>query len=332
MKIIIGIVASDNENYVEFKKAWVKNISCVKRDPKLANLFDFYFLYSDANGASKQIMYKDTKQILYTDFYDKRDTTEFESVTHSLFSRTIAFFDYMMKILKLDEDESYNMHKNSGLFFVRTNLSTVFDFKLMAKWFEDKPKTNFFGGSFNGFYNGLYTTISGTNLIFSLDVMIFLTLNKDMVDMKVMLEDEAISQLIIHKLNIFLINVKRLDFIEMEEVRLPPDHVWPATPNSVVYHKTKIGDEDVFTFRFKTFNRDNDVIVMNFVIDELWKEDFKLNNTVNKVSNLYEPPLPLSEEGPTYGELYSKRPFRIFNLDFSLDFNDALRDSILKIE
>lgn len=328
MKIVVGIVASDNENYVEFKKAWVKNISLVKKDPHLANLFDFYFLYSDSKGESKQILYEETRQILYTDFYDKVDTTEFESVTHSLFSRTITFFNYMINVFKLHEDEPYNRYKNDGLFFVRTNLSTVFDFKLMAKWFEDKPKTSFFGGSFNGFYNGLYTTLSGTNLIFSLDIMLFLTLNKDMVDMRVMLEDEAISQLIIHKLNIFLINVKRLDFIEMEEVRLPPDHVWPATPNSVVYHKTKIGDEDVFTFRFKTFNRDNDVIVMNFVIDEIWKTDFKLNDVVNKVSNLYEPPLPLSEEGPTYGELYSKRPFKIFHLDFS----DPYRDITLKIE
>lgn len=328
MKIIIGIVASDNENYVEFKKAWVKNISLVKRHPLLANLFDFYFLYSDANGLSKQIMYKETKQILYTDFYDKVDTDTFETVTHSLFSRTIAFFNYIMKIFNLDDNDAYNKCKNDGLFFVRTNLSTVFDFKLMSKWFEDKPRTNFFGGSFNGFYNGLYTTISGTNLIFSLDVMLFLTLNKDMVDMSVMLEDEAISQLIIHKLNIFLINVKRLDFIEMEEVRLPPDHIWPATPNSIVYHKTKIGDEDIFTFRFKTFNRDNDVIVMNYVIDELWKMDFKLNNLVNNVSNLYEPKIPVSEEGPTYGELYSKKPFKIFHLDFS----HGQPDITLKIE
>jgi hypothetical protein len=330
MKIIIGIVASDNENYVEFKKAWVKNISQVKKNPQLANLFDFYFLYSDSKESSKQIMYKQTKQILYTDFYDKRDAKEFESVTHSLFFRTMSFFEYMIKIFRLNEDEYYTKYKDDGLFFVRTNLSTVFDFKVMSKWFEDKPKTNFFGGSFNGFYNGLYTTISGTNLIFSLDTMLFLTFNKDMVDMKVMLEDEAISQLIIHKLNIFIINVKRLDFIEMEEVRIPPDHVWPATPNSIVYHKTKIGDEDIFTFRFKTFNRDNDVIVMNFVIDELWKNEFRLNHLVNKVSNLYEPKLPLSEEGPTYGELYSKRPFKIFHLDFSDKLDE--QNITLKIE
>jgi hypothetical protein len=317
MKIVIGIVASDNQNYLEFKKAWVYNISRVKKDPYLSNIFDFYFLYSDSKELSKQIKYKETNQLLYTDFYHNVDTSEFESVTHSIFARTISFFDYMIKVFKLDEDEHYSRHKEDGLFFIRTNLSTAFDLKLMLRWFETKPKTNFFGGSFNGFYNGLYTTISGTNLIFSLDIMMFLTANEDKVDMRVMLEDEAISHLIIHQLNVFIINVKRLDFIEMEEVRLPPNHVWPVTPNSIIYHKAKIGDEEIFTFRFKTFNRDNDVIIMNYVVNQLWCDDYKLNTLLKNVSNAYEPPLPINEEGPTYGELYSKNPFKIFHLDFS---------------
>lgn len=317
MKVIVGIVASDNENYLEFKKAWVNNIANVKKHPQLANLFDFYFLYSDASGSSKKIMYKETEQVLYVDYYDKKNTDEFESVTHSIFSRTISFFSYMINEYNLTDDKTYLKHKDNGLFFLRTNLSSVFDFKLLSKWIENKPKMNFFGGSFNGFYNGLYTTISGTNMIFSLDTMMYLTFNHDKVDMTTLLEDEAISQLIIHNLDTFIINVKRLDFIEMEEVRIPPDHVWPATPNSIIYHKTKVGDEDVFTFRFKTFNRDNDVIVMKFVVNELWQPDYSLNNLVDKVSKLYDPNLPLGEEAPTYGELYSKTPFKILNLDFN---------------
>ena len=316
MKIIVGIVASDNENYTEFKKVWVKNISRVKNDPYLSHIFDFYFLYSEAKE-SKKIMYKDTQEVLYVDFYDKEE--KYESVSHSLLARTMKFFNYIIGTLNLMNDTSYLKYKEDGLFFVRTNLSTVFDFNLMEKWFIDKPKTNFFGGSFNGYYNGLYTMISGINLIFSLDTMMYLTFNKEKIDMSVYLEDEAISQLIIHNLNIFIINVKRLDFIEMEEVHIPPNYIWPATPNSIVYHKTEIGDTDIFSFRFKTFNRDNDVIVMNRVVDELWKDkdNHNLNDIVQIVSKMYDPPLQLSEEGPTYGKLYSKRPFRIFNLDLS---------------
>jgi hypothetical protein len=315
MKIIIGIVASDNANYEEFKKVWVRNISQVKKDPVLAELFDFYFLYSDSKGSSKKIMYKDTQQVLYVDFYDKED--QFESISHGIFARTITFFNYMINVFGLTDNSSYLKNRDDGLFFVRTNLSTVFDFKLMGEWFKDKPKSNFFGGSFNGFYNGLYTTISGTNLIFSLDTMMYLTFNKEKIDMSVYLEDEAISTLIINNLNIFIINVKRLDFIEMEEVRIPPNHIWPATPNSIVYHKAKIGDENIFTFRFKTFNRDNDIIVMNQVVHELWKDDYRLNNMVQTVSQMHNPPLPFSEEAPSYGELYSKKVFKIFNLSFT---------------
>jgi hypothetical protein len=328
MKIIIGIVASDNENYTEFKKVWVKNISQVKKDTYLSQIFDFYFLYSEAKE-SKKIMYTDTQQVLYVDFYDKEE--KFETVSHGLLARTMKFFNYIIGTLNLTNDTSYLKHKEDGLFFVRTNLSTVFDFNFMEKWFIDKPKTNFFGGSFNGFYNGLYTTMSGTNLIFSLDTMMYLTFNKEKIDMSVYLEDEAISQLIISNLNIFIINVKRLDFIEMEEVHVSPDHVWPVTPNSIIYHKAEIGDTDIFSFRFKTFNRDNDVIVMNRVVDELWKDkdNYNLNNIVQIVSKMYDPPLPLSTEAPTYGKLYSKRPFRIFNLDFSETVHNELP---LKIE
>ena len=187
----------------------------------------------------------------------------------------------------------------------------------MISWLDGKPKVNFFGGSFNGFYNNLYTTISGTNMIFSLDLMIYLCYNYENADLKNYLEDEAISQLIIKNLDIFLINVKRLDFIEMDEVVLEEvNHVWPATPNSVVYHKAKSGDNDIFTFRFKTFNRDNDIKAMNLLLDNIYKSDYNLTNFVNQYVNSYTPPLPISEEGPTYGTLYSERPFKIINLSF----------------
>lgn len=327
MKIIVGIVASENENYTEFKKVWLKNIVQVKNDPVLAELFDFYFLYSDSNGTSKKVMYTDTQELLYVDFYDKKD--QFESVSHGILARTITFFNYMINVFGLTDNDSYLKHKEDGLFFVRTNLSTVFDFKLMGEWLKDKPKTNFFGGSFNGFYNGIDTIISGTNLIFSLDTIMYLTFNKDKIDMSIYLEDEAISKLIIKHLNIFIINVKRLDFIQMEEVRVSPDYIWPATPNSIIYHKAEIGDDDIFSFRFKTFNRYNDVIVMNRVVDELWKDDYNISNMVKNVSNMYDPPLPLSSEAPAYGKLYSNSPFKIFNLDFNEDTHNELT---LKIE
>lgn len=319
MKIIVSIIASDNLNYNKFKDVWVKHIIQIKNNPVLKDVFDFYFLYSDKNGNSSAVSYKETSQILYTNFYDKNDisneyTNNNKNITKSILIRTGAFYKYIKHILKLDNNDEYIKQKNNGLYFIRTNLSTLFDFNKLYKWIQNKPKVSFFSGSFNGFYNNLYTTISGTNMVFSLDVMIYISLNYDKLDLSVYLEDEAISQLVIQNLNVFLINIKRLDFIEMDEVVLK-DYTWPATPNSIVYHKTTIGDSDIFSFRFKTFNREHDINVMNKLVEEMSLTNFDLNKFVNEISSNYK--LQISEEAPTYGKLYSENTFKIINLSFN---------------
>ncbi len=310
MKIIVSIVASENENYAEFKKIWIKNIYKIKQNKYLSNLFDFYFLYSDSTGISKQYNYNN--ELLYIDFYDNKDN--FESITHSLFSRTMLFFEYMINTLNLNITEHIDYYKSTGLFFVRTNLSTAFDFKLLAKWIENKPKYNFFGGSINGWYNGLDTIFSGTNLIFSFDIIKYLFEHQNNIDINLYLEDEAISRYIIKNTTPFIINIKRLDFIEMEEVKLIQAY-WDPTPNSIIYHKAEIGDNEIFTFRFKTFNRTNDIFVMNYMIDALWNETFTLSEIVKNISYLYNPPIPITTEGSIYGELFSKKPFKIIDLN-----------------
>jgi len=327
MKIIVGIIASDNESYTEFKKVWIQNIIMVKMDPYLSNIFDFYFLYSDSKGKSTSILNKENNTVLYVDYYDNKDN--FEDVTHSMFARTISFFEYMIHTFELFKEASYHKHVNEGLYFLRTNLSTVFDFKLMLTWFENKPKLNFFGGSFNGYYNGIITVISGTNLILSFDMMVYLTINKEKVRISEMFEDEAISSFLIMNLQLFLINVKRLDFIEMDDVVVSPTHTWPGVPKSIVYHKTDKQDEDIFTFRFKTFDRENDIEIMKYVVNEIWKNDYRLLNMVYNIANAYTPPLSVKEELPTYNELYSKSPFKIFHLNF----DEKLEEEVtIKIE
>jgi hypothetical protein len=313
MKIIVGIIASDNENYLEFKNNWIQNIINVKNDPYLKDLFDFYFLYSDSKYETKEILNLETNQVLYIDFYESKDQEEFENITHSLFSRTIAFFEYMIYYYQLMKDDMKTFWQNKGLFFLRTNLSTVFNFKLMSEWFHNKPKTNFFAGSINGLFNGLYTTMSGTNLIFSYDVILFLTNNKQKIDMSLSFEDEAISHLLILNMNLYLINIKRLDFVEMKQVQTSTT-TWSAIPNSIRYHKAVVGDQDIFTFRFKTFNRHNDIIIMRYVIDSLWDPNFQLNTLIENISKLYHNPIPISQESPEYAKLYSNVPFQLIRM------------------
>lgn len=311
MKIIVGIIASDNDSYKDFKNIWIKNILKVKKDAYLSKLFDFYFLYSDSTCESKSNICTETGEVLYVDFYDNND--KFEKVTLSLFARTMSFFNYMIESLNLFDENIYLKYKNEGLYFLRTNLSTLFDFKLITKWFEDKPRINLLAGSFNGYYNNIYTTFSGTNMIMTYDIMKYVFLHKEKAKLEYLLEDEAISNLIVENRDVFIINIKRLDFIEMEEVEVN-DTIWPATPNSIIYHKTTKGDIDIFTFRFKTFNRINDINVMNYIVNELWKDDYNLNQIVNNISKFYSPELPIVEEGPKYRELFSKRCFKILNL------------------
>lgn len=317
MKIIVGIIASEGDDYDKFKDIWIKNIINIKNNHILTEVFDFYFLYSDPDGKSKRVSYEQC--ILYTDFYENKgipdEYDDFNrNITKSILNRTGVFYSYIRQLLQLDNIDEYNKHKTDGLYFIRTNLSTLFDFDKLYKWIENKPKVSFFGGSFNGFYNNLYTTISGTNMVFSLDVMIYISLNYMNLDLSSYLEDEAISQFIIQNLNVFLINIKRLDFIEMKEVVLP-SYTWPATPNSIVYHKTIKGDQDIFSFRFKTFNREHDINVMNSLVDEVQLgKDFNLTNFVNNTADKYN--LIISEEAPTYGKLFSENTFKIINLTF----------------
>ena len=311
MKIIVGIIASDNDSYKDFKNIWIKNILKVKKDAYLSKLFDFYFLYSDSTCESKSNICTETGEVLYVDFYDNND--KFEKVTLSLFARTMSFFNYMIESLNLFDENIYLKYKNEGLYFLRTNLSTLFDFKLITKWFEDKPRINLLAGSFNGYYNNIYTTFSGTNMIMTYDIMKYVFLHKEKAKLEYLLEDEAISNLIVENRDVFIINIKRLDFIEMEEVEVN-DTIWPATPNSIIYHKTTKDDIDIFTFRFKTFNRMNDINIMNYIVNELWKDDYNLNKIVNNISKFYSPELPIVEEGPKYRELFSKRCFKILNL------------------
>lgn len=308
MKIVVGIVASENYNYTAFKEVWIKSIVNVKQNAFLKDIFDFYFLYSDKDGESRQIQFVESSEVLYTDFYDNCD---YSSITKSILMRTGKFFTYIKSSLNLTNQEIFNVLSADGYYFVRTNLSTLFQYTKLLNWLESKPRVSFFGGSFNGFYNNLNTTISGTNFIFSLDVLLYVSMHYNNLDLSYCLEDEAISQLIIRDLNTFIINIKRLDFIEMDEVILPT-YTWPATPNSIVYHKTIIGDKDIFSFRFKTFDRRHDVSVMKTLVDAMELPVFDLTKFVTNVKEKHN--LVVSSEAPTYGKLFSEQPFKIINL------------------
>ncbi len=319
MKVIVAIIASKDPIYNQFKDIWVKCINYIKT----TNFnYEFYFLYSDkiTDESEDNINYSLDSYPNYTNYYYKYHhkvyETELMKAQMEMLNKTLNFYEYIKNKLNLNDNNHYNYNTlEDTTYILRTNLSSLFNFEKLYNYLLDKPKKNFFAGTINGFYNNIYTTISGMNSILSLDTMMYSIDNADNIReyLKILkYEDDTMSNYIIRNLNVFLINIKRLDFIEMEEVVLPT-HTWPATPKSIIYQKCNIGDQDILSFRFKTFNRTNDIEVMNKLNDNILKDNFNLNNFVDFMSKSCG--YLINTESETYGELFSKKPFKIINLN-----------------
>lgn len=292
LKLIVGIVASDSVIYNEFKQVWIKHIENIPEH--LQTHIEFYFLYSDKQKNTQRFK-------THTDYYCHEQHSN--CISTSIFKRTISFYKYLRKEYSLDTDSNYLEMRNDGTYVLRTNISSLFDFSKLLKWLENKPKTLFFGGSINGAYNDINTTMSGTNMVFSLDLALYLTDNNN-IDLNIYSEDEALSILIVQNLNIFLINIKRLDFIEIHAI---PSLQVPYLPHSVVFHKCTIGDESLFSFRFKSFDRNKDLQIMKHVSNNIYK-----TNICSIVKNtLLKYDLELFAESPSYGSLFSEATFKI---------------------
>lgn len=321
MKVIVAIIASKDPIYNQFKEIWIKCINYIKTT-SVAKNYEFYFIYSDkiTDKSENDICYSLDVYPNYTNYYykyhDKPFETELMKVQTEMLNKTISFYKYIRTKLNLNDNNSYNQNTlTDTTYILRTNLSSLFDFVKIYSYLLDKPKKNFFAGTINGFYNNIYTTISGMNTILSLDLILYCIDNhKNIMEYLKILkyEDDTLSNYIIRNLNVYLINIKRLDFIEMEEVHLPT-HIWPATPKSIIYQKCKINDQDIFSFRFKTFNRTNDIEVMNILNDNILKDHFNLNKFVENLSK--SSGYLINTESETYGELFSKKPFKIINLN-----------------
>ena len=298
MKLIVVIVASNSEIYNQFKTIIINYIIKLNN----SNL-SFYFLYSDTNVAEteQKLIYNNYNQnLLFTDFYDKDISGEEDRIKYiskSMFKRTVTFFNYLKINNLLDQDT----------FVLRTNLTTFFDFNKLFKWLEDKPHNLFFSGSFNGEFLGINTTVSGTNMIMSSDIVDYLSNFKyDLKELDVFSEDETLSLLIIRNLPINVINIKRLDIIEIDPI---PELNIPYIQPTVVYHKCPIRDESIFSFRFKTHNRIRDINCMNTLSIDIFDPNFNIEQYVLKLIKLFN--FDLNVESPEYSYLYSQKVFTL---------------------
>lgn len=295
MKLIVSLVASYSEIYDQFKSIWINYIVKIKQlYPDLD--ISFYFLYSEINVRENRTIYHYTenKQLLYCDFYDEDVSDKINYISKSMFKRTLVFFNHL-KDTNLLNNETY---------ILRTNLTTLFDFNKLMNWLTFKPRKLFIGGSFNGTFQGISTTLSGTNIIISSDIVEYLSnIQHDIYHLNIFSEDQLISSLVIQNLSVSIINIKRLDLIEMNAI---PHINLPYIKPTISYHKCYISDESIFSFRFCTLNRIIDIDCMNFLSNKI-KHTFTIKNYVSNIIKKYK--FELSMEAPEYGELFSENVF-----------------------
>ncbi len=280
MKCIICIISSDQKEYENFKKVIIESIKECS-----SSCFEFYFLY-DKSGDLLTIQNQN-----YTDFYC--DTMEKE-VTKSIYKRTVSFYDWYFNEFHIKSN--YTFHKKNGLFFLRTNLSTLFNLKILQEFLYSLPKEDFFGGPFIGPYYKTLTRISGTCHLSSFDTIWYIILNKEQPKfINDILEDEAISLFLFRNKKLYSTCIKRLDTIEMDNSVLSID-------KSIVFHKCS-GDDigKIFCFRFKTFDRNFDVNQMKLML----KVNFDIRRYINASK------LKVILEGSEYSKSYSNKIFQV---------------------
>jgi len=263
MKIVFGILASHNENYNLFKNVWIKFITKFKNSQH-KDLIDFFFLYSE--NTIPTLSDKELQNRIDANgnrlFYDYYSETENEEIMESFVRRSLSLLKHL--------DQSPD-----GLptYFIRTNISTLFDFEKMISWLNDKPRNLFLGGSIVDNIFPTFVCFSGTNLIFSKDVCKFIINHENFICQRlnnILGDDRFFTHFIIQNLPVSLCSVKRIDFIDITHNE--------KLVKIVNYHKCTPYDTNIFCFRFKTSDRLFDIDLMNKMYNLIETQNFDLNN------------------------------------------------------
>lgn len=268
MKIIMAILASNGDQYVQFKEVIVDYITKFKKTIQ-GDLIDFYFLYSenDIPKYTEEELDKRSNPRIYYDFYSHVIQTD--GLMESFITRTISFIKYMS-----ESDYTYT-------YFIRTNITTLFDFDKLLSWLSNKPRNYFLSGTLINDIN-ISISFSGTNLTMSRDIVSYLMKNshKLLPEIVEIGDDIAMSHVITMGLHPYLnlINMLRVDFVELERYH---------TGKIIMYQKCELFDESIFCFRFKTNDRLFDIKLMKELTNRITIKTFNLSAFVRAVNLPY---------------------------------------------
>ena len=295
MKIIFGILASKNDNYSKFIDIWINNIKRFKSTP-LKDTIDFYFLYTEKDS---QCGVSSVDEDLYYNYYS--EFKEDECLMDTFVNRTIGVLDYLKTTNKI------------GDFFIRTNLSTLFQLDILINWAESLPLENMIAGSVIDNINSIHTHLSGTNIVLTRDLIHYILVNKEHVLKNSILngDDARISSLVIENLCVNLLLIKRLDFIKIES----KGDEYEYLPPLIVFQSTNT-TENLFCYRFKTKNRDLDIKIMNLLMNKFYDKNFNILEFISVIITDKETPF---SKAVKQNDKYDKLTSNLFTLTTNHD-------------
>lgn len=242
MKYILGVIASNELHYSEMKKVWIMNVLSNYQVDTIV-----YFIYGD-----KDI--KETKvDKIGNGLYDIY--VECEEKYDNILLKTILFYEYIK-----DNYDKYIV--------LRTNISTLFEMALLKRYMQHiKEYKYFIGGTFIHGYMGIDTWISGTNLCITSELVKIILENKyKLLNIKKN-DDVVISEFLMYNMDKDWViwNNRRIDFVD-----------------DIIFQYCNVETSmNVFCYRFKSFNRWEDVKLMHkMYINEF--DIFKIINETDK--------------------------------------------------
>jgi hypothetical protein len=269
MNIIILVLIDDSKVSRKFKKVLLTN---------LCEYGHTYFLYGKT---TKETDIPECMETMDTGDLNKEynEPVEFKSEKYSdLYIGKQETFKNI--IYKTVDTLQYLLDKglvNEKTIVLRTNMSTLFDYQKFKKVLDNLSKTeavnDLYAGPFIGGI-GNVPMISGTAVLLGYNKILEIINNREKIDINTN-EDVNLQMMIKFPFKTF--NIPRIDYLD----------------DTVLFHKCFKNTNTVFTFRFKSLNRETDTGRMEKLITA--KFDTKTIDTSKHM-----------EELPMYGELFKE--------------------------
>lgn len=145
--------------------------------------------------------------------------------SNTLFLRGVE--RYGLITAKTLEALDYFLRRKSYDYIVRTNLSSVWDFKNLLAFLEPKPRTGFYSGQLN--VAGSITFASGAGFILSQDVAHLLVRNGNDIAKWTQIPDDVVIAIRLRDLGIHPVSQPRVDFGSLDQYLQHNNKIPPGT-------------------------------------------------------------------------------------------------------